>query len=200
MENGFYRTSDVRYSMQDWIALNFTEIPQEAVIRLCDDEGEDECLLALRGDEPIEPDAKDSDAHAEWEEAHAEWEDIDLPMWGAMWLVENTQGVADALRATGFKVFEVTGGLLEDFSSHRLLLFGVDGAGYSFHGAHWIPLRAALCRKHLAKGYVEAEDYRKVIDELSDLISREGEEVKIFRKEFLPGLDTEEGNLVPNGE
>lgn len=63
-----------------------------------------------------------------------------LPMWGTMfaftdtcdndWLENNLQAVADC----GFRIYES-----EDYG----YIFGIDGAGYDFYEAHWIPLYKA---------------------------------------------------------
>lgn len=66
--------------------------------------------------------------------------DEGLPMWGVMWafknicdeewLENNLQAVADC----GFRIYES-----EDYG----YLIGIDGAGYNFYEAHWIPLYKA---------------------------------------------------------
>lgn len=62
-----------------------------------------------------------------------------LPCWGTMWnfgegvdenWIENGSGL-QALSESGFRVF-----YHEDFG----YFFGIDGAGYDFYQAHWIPL------------------------------------------------------------
>lgn len=63
-----------------------------------------------------------------------------LPMWGTMWafsdpcderwLEKNLRELADC----GFRIYES-----EDYG----YLFGIDGAGYDFYSAHWIPLYRA---------------------------------------------------------
>ena len=63
-----------------------------------------------------------------------------LPMWGTMWefkdicdqtwLEDNLQAVADC----GFRIYES-----EDYG----YLIGIDGAGYDFYEAHWLPLYKA---------------------------------------------------------
>ena len=66
--------------------------------------------------------------------------DDGLPMWGTMWefknicdeqwLENNLQAVANC----GFRIYES-----EDYG----YLIGIDGAGYDFYEAHWIPLYKA---------------------------------------------------------
>lgn len=70
-------------------------------------------------------------------------EDADyLPMWGTMWSfgnaaddywLEEKDGL-ELMAECGFRIYEQ-----EDFG----YLFGIDGAGYSFMEAHWIPLYKA---------------------------------------------------------
>ena len=68
--------------------------------------------------------------------------DDGLPMWGTMWSfgdsaddywLENEDGIR-IMSECGFRVFE---------SSEFGYFFGIDGAGYSFYDAHWIPLYRA---------------------------------------------------------
>ena len=63
-----------------------------------------------------------------------------LPMWGTMfdvpnmdqeWVRDNLDKVAEC----GFRIY--------DFETMDLLLLGIDGAGYDFYEAHWIPLYEA---------------------------------------------------------
>lgn len=64
-----------------------------------------------------------------------EGQDI-LPMWGTMWHVEDHPEIRSALATEGLRVYE--------HDEINGLLFGVEGCGYDFYGAHWIPLRARL--------------------------------------------------------
>ena len=70
-------------------------------------------------------------------------EDADyLPMWGTMWSFGNSaddywleeKDGLELMAECGFRIYEQ-----EDFG----YLFGIDGAGYSFMEAHWIPLYKA---------------------------------------------------------
>lgn len=70
-----------------------------------------------------------------------EWADF-LPMWGTMWSfgerldddwLENDGGI-QAMSDCGFRIFEH-----EEWG----YFFGIDGAGYDFYEAHWIPLYKA---------------------------------------------------------
>ncbi len=104
---------------KEWVRT-FTSIPQAIVEKL------------LHAGEPIT------------EVTPIEGEDFDvvLPMWGTMWSFnnfldeewlnnkENRKIMADC----GFRVYEQ-----EDYG----YIFGIDGAGYDFYEAHWIPLYKA---------------------------------------------------------
>lgn len=68
--------------------------------------------------------------------------DSGLPMWGTMWTfgdsaddwwLEEDDGIK-LMSECGFRVYES-----EDFG----FIFGIDGAGYDFYEAHWIPLYKA---------------------------------------------------------
>lgn len=62
-----------------------------------------------------------------------------LPMWGTMWAFESPLdndwlhgwGGLQKMADCGFRIYEQ-----EDYG----YIFGIDGAGYDFCGAHWIPL------------------------------------------------------------
>lgn len=61
-----------------------------------------------------------------------------LPMWGTMWSFGDSaddewvhEGGLEIMSALGFRVYEH-----DDWG----IFFGIDGAGYDFYEAHWIPL------------------------------------------------------------
>ena len=70
--------------------------------------------------------------------------DSSLPRWGTMWSFDNMcdkywvekeeNGGLQALSDCGFRVFR---------SEEYGIFFGLDGAGYNFYQAHWIPLYEA---------------------------------------------------------
>lgn len=71
------------------------------------------------------------------------WESRDyLPMWGTMWsfseMLDNWWleecGGLQKMADCGFRIYEQ-----EDYG----YIFGIDGAGYDFYEAHWIPLYEA---------------------------------------------------------
>lgn len=77
-------------------------------------------------------------ASLEQDEFEVERDDY-LPMWGTLWTVSDSadeywlsdlDGIRD-LSECGFRVYEQ-----DDFG----YIFGIDGCGYSFFEAHWIPL------------------------------------------------------------
>ena len=66
----------------------------------------------------------------------------DLPMWGTMWSfgdscdedwLDEEDGIA-LMSQCGFRIFKS-----EEFGYY----FGIDGAGYNFYEAHWLPLYKA---------------------------------------------------------
>jgi hypothetical protein len=65
-----------------------------------------------------------------------------LPMWGTMWSFDNSADNAwlddkknlRAMADCGFRIYQQ-----EDYG----YIFGIDGAGYDFYEAHWIPLYKA---------------------------------------------------------
>ncbi len=79
-----------------------------------------------------------------------EGEDFDdiLPIWGTMWAftrhIDNIwlqeEGL-EAMAKCGFRIFEQ-----EDYG----YIFGIEGAGYDFYEAHWVPLyKARRLKWHL---------------------------------------------------
>ena len=78
--------------------------------------------------------ARPSDFEVEYDER--------LPMWSAMWSFDNSfderwlkeWGGLEVMSNLGFRIYEH-----EDFGCY----FGIDGAGYDFYKAHWIPLYIA---------------------------------------------------------
>lgn len=65
-----------------------------------------------------------------------------LPMWGTMWSFGDmlddewleTHGGIEKMSECGFRIYH---------SEKHGYFFGIDGAGYNFYGAHWIPLYKA---------------------------------------------------------
>ena len=82
----------------------------------------------------------DNEKQAEVEETEMEVErDSWLPMWGTMWSfgdsaddwwLEEDEGIR-VMSECGFRIYEH-----EEFG----YFFGIDGCGYDFYEAHWIPL------------------------------------------------------------
>ena len=71
--------------------------------------------------------------------APGEYDDF-LPMWGTVWTFDEwideewARRNINVLQECGFRVYDN-----EDLG----LFFGIDGAGYDFYKAHWIPLYEA---------------------------------------------------------
>ena len=67
-------------------------------------------------------------------------DDSFFPMWGWMWQFDDSadtwwiENNLDVMADCGFRIYES-----EEFG----YFFGIDGAGYDFYGAHWIPLYKA---------------------------------------------------------
>lgn len=82
---------------------------------------------------------EDSSAYIEQVEDNDNYREYGLPMWGWLWnphsldedwIKDNLEIVADC----GFRIYE---------SDEVGVLIGIDGAGYDFYEAHWIPLYKA---------------------------------------------------------
>lgn len=86
-------------------------------------------------------------AHDGWmfdevEHLTAEEDDLSyaLPMWGTMWTFgekldeEWAERNIEAMKECGFEVYR---------SDELGIFFGINGAGYDFYDAHWIPLYKA---------------------------------------------------------
>lgn len=91
-------------------------------------------------------------ANAKYEEELEEFESAEHNLcgwpvaWGEMYQCRDDKDSIQALMDSGFVVYRVVNddlGLAED------ILFGVDGGGYSFYEAHWIPLRVRFARQTL---------------------------------------------------
>lgn len=83
----------------------------------------------------------DSWTVAERDDFEVEYDDA-LPMWGTMWSfgdsaddwwLEEGNGI-EIMSECGFRIYE---------SDEFGYFFGIDGAGYNFYDAHWIPLYKA---------------------------------------------------------
>lgn len=98
-------------------------------------------IIDYEEDDDVYVIALDDETEVKLEEGELEVQkDYGLPIWGTMWqfsdscdnwwLGENLRAMADC----GFRIYES-----EDFE----YVFGIDGAGYSFKEAHFIPLYKA---------------------------------------------------------
>jgi hypothetical protein len=106
-------------------------------------DGEYGTIIQTRKDEKykIEIDGKDKKVILEEGDFEVEHDGY-LPMWGTMWAfgegidnswLEDREGL-QAMANCGFRIYE---------QSDYEYLFGIDGAGYDFYEAHWIPLYKA---------------------------------------------------------
>lgn len=96
-----------------WVR-EFNAIPQSVIIKLCKNNIDDIYELTTPG----------------------EYDDF-FPMWSTMWSFDCSidedwaRENIETMQECGFRVYEN-----DDFG----IIFGIDGAGYSFYEAHWIPL------------------------------------------------------------
>ncbi len=116
--------------------------------------------------------------------------DSTLPMWGTLWSfsdsaddywLEEMDGI-EQMSKCGFRIYES-----DDFG----YVFGIDGAGYDFYEAHWIPLyKARGLQWHdpmtesgsfVMKEWRKAELYDGLLGYLSDLISESSELVNVLK-------------------
>lgn len=156
MDSGYYKLLDKDTPISLWVDINFPSIPTEAVKVLAQLDGE--C-----GTEYLErcspADCETCDGTGEVDEAEDDiagafmvsCDDcsgtgtgdetmLDWPVgWGTMWQARGNDNLKKALCNAGFIAYEPRGDMaLTD------LVFGIDGCGYGFYAAHWIPLRASL--------------------------------------------------------
>ena len=160
----------IKEAAQEWVN-GFNTIPQnvvEKLMRLNEEEvheitppslndrvyiysgeydGEKGEIIATPNDECdhyiIELDSSDYDEPVEVDEVDFEVERYEyLPMWGTMWSfgcscdnwwIEEKEGL-QTMADCGFRIYEQ-----KDFG----YIFGINGAGYDFYEAHWIPLYKA---------------------------------------------------------
>lgn len=87
----------------------------------------------------LNPPSVDPDEEDEEEETRYPTEGF-FPMWGTMFTFKDSlddhwiENNLDVMRDCGFFVYE---------SEHFDYIFGIDGAGYDFYEAHWVPLYKA---------------------------------------------------------
>lgn len=205
MENGYYKCMHKGTSTSDWIRLNFDAIPTDVIQALLPDDFEAlERLDVTAPEEPLEPDAPDPDEYAsraEYEEAYVAyvnamqkynsdkeaynvaWSNYENELqslsgwpvaWGEMYSCDQDPQLVKALIESGFVVYQNN----TDFFGQ--VLFGVDGGGYSFYAAHWVPLRARLASVVFSESseYLSPEDYDQSCIEYYTLLDLLYEEAK----------------------
>lgn len=185
----FRRIADTTISLDEWIDLNTSEIPTELltetyrsdfafneerelhrldnICSTCDGTGngaEDDVCNTCEG-EGTDPEQRDLYG---FPFAHS-----------TCWVLDDvTPSVVEALIASGFVVYHCEGG---PFDGRHV--FGVDGGGYSFRGAHWIPLRLRLAHAYAEWcSDVHSSEwvaYRAIASKLLDLAAGEGEHSRI---------------------
>ncbi len=100
------------------------------------------------GDEDIYEDGRyhiqldnDSWTDAERDDFEVEYDDA-LPMWGTMWSFGDSADDWWLEEGNGIKIMSECGFRIYE-SDEFGYFFGIDGAGYDFYDAHWIPLYKA---------------------------------------------------------
>ncbi|MDR1630470.1 MAG: hypothetical protein LBS36_09705 [Oscillospiraceae bacterium] len=118
-ENSMEDTRKIKEAAEEWVR-SFDRIPQNIILK-----------LYMSGDNIIEITPPVTEAR-----------DTLLPMWGSMWTFSDSADCwwledekhLQAMADCGFRIYEQ-----EDFG----YFFGIDGMGYDFYDAHWIPLYKA---------------------------------------------------------
>lgn len=117
--------------------------------------------------------------------------DSSLPMWGTLWQFGDSaddywleeMGGIDLMSRCGFRVYES-----DDFG----YFFGIDGAGYDFYEAHWVPLYKARglhwhdpmteSGSFVMKEWRKANLYDGLLGFLSETISDKSELVNVLKR------------------
>lgn len=172
-----YKTSRADCDTRDWISLNFDSVPSDAIVKIFGGDEIDALVRVLSERE----DCAECSGEGYTDDPEADWgsdackacdgtgytkddESRELYGWPAahatLWQCEDRPEIVDALLASGFIVYR---------PAHTFdgLIVGIDGGGYSFIGAHWIPLRARLAK-------AQAEQWNEPINpELLQLLGKE---------------------------
>ena len=106
--------------LQDWVRMNFEFIPTRIIAKLME-AGEDIPELTPTDEE---------------------CDDV-LPMWGTMWSFhdELDSSFIQKIAECGFRVF---------YQEDMGYLIGIDGGGYDFLEAHWLPMYRVFGGKDIA--------------------------------------------------
>lgn len=204
-----YRATDPNTSTRDWHSLSFDSMPLDLVaadLMPLDEppsepdwwiepsrEGADDNGLRVWAqparadyDEGAEGDGDHATDLAAWQAYEAERDAYvpseGAPVWGTVWSPSERADAddLDLARASGLHVYE-----------HPIagVVIGVNGAGYSFFGGHWIPLRARLV---CASEYVSRDERVSVLRMLRDEARREGEARRVEQIARAAGIDLTE--------
>lgn len=135
----------IKEACQAWVQ-EFNAIPQSIIEKAYPDlDGEVEILATERicgycdGTEFTENEEGELVCDS-CERTGFERETYDLPMWGTMWTFGSSLDSdwalrnIEAMRECGFWVYQ---------SDELGVFFGINGAGYDFYEAHWVPLYKA---------------------------------------------------------
>lgn len=143
----FYKLTDMDTSHDDWISLNMDRVHSDLIVRACP---ADEAYEMIEWLNP--PDQEDD------EDPPTLYGGL-VPAQSYVYVLthdnDDRPAIREALDASGFEMFTTSGDHPVPF------FFGIDGGGYSFIGAHWIPARARMAAIALLDTtYTEAETGR----------------------------------------
>jgi len=155
-------------STEDWVTMNMDGVDSRLIVAACAAYDEE----AFEMIEWLNP----PDANNDPDEPPELYGGV-VPAHTRVWTCErdSEQYVRDALDASGFEMFEVSGEHPVEF------FFGVDGGGYSFFGQHWIPLRARLAAHFALSGEHFDPDpaaFRKFLAMLEGEMKAQGEDLE----------------------
>ena len=171
-----YKTTDETVSISDWISLNFNRIPSDLIVKALGDEAFERIEWINRdGLQDDDPDDTDDDDTDDEDPEDRELYGGLVPAQTAVYTFTYTDDRPDvrkALDASGFELFEVGGDYPVKF------FFGIDGGGYGFYGAHWIPFRARRAADMLLSEtyytYAQTDRLRVLLTEWEVEMKREG--------------------------
>jgi hypothetical protein len=197
MDTGHYRCTDTETKTRDWVSLNFDQIPTAVVVKLVGDNFDllervnpvmkdcDVCDGSGRVNMTVGVDEETTDVYEDdctdcedgqvldYDENMLGWP----AAWGTMWRCTDHPAIREALDAAGFIVY-----MPDEETDIDALLFGVDGCGYSFYGAHWIPLRAHLDVACCTGDYPAPERLNQILTFLHSEAVPEGDGVSFLRQ------------------
>lgn len=131
----FYKLADTDTSHEDWISLNLDRVHSDLIVKSCPADEVYEMIEWINKPDP--EDGEDSP------ELYGGLVPAQTYVYALTNDNDDRPDIREALDASGFKLFTTNGDHPVPF------FFGIDGGGYSFMGAHWIPMRARLTAARL---------------------------------------------------